>query len=539
MADYSTLLRDHVTLTCSSVDRIFLQAYVPKLQTVGWVCQFLRWQHGFVIPSSAAFGRIGDGYVAGVHRWAKAQGIPVLYFAKGENKEAVARPLLDKAERDGGPGRVVLIGIAQEKAPVWRSWKAKGQEQAAHPHMEWGRQMAFVNHFYFYLWDPEWGGAFWKTNAYAPYPVWIWLNGHEWAKRQCVKAGIGFTALDNGFRSCTDPRALQRICDRCGPGAVKSFFWRWCRRLPSPFTAADLRAGYVYELAFRQFEVSDTRVFDRPAAGRAFFEQVIRDHLDVGRPSSVSLVFDRRVSVRTPGTFRTKVITQGVDPQISCYYRASRIKQYFKEHRALRTETVIGDTRDFGIGRRVTSANWRALRAVGEHANQRLCDAQAADARPAPDVVTLTEVTRPSTTSDGQHAPGLRFGDPRVMAAMSAIVGFSHLLVGFDNKTLTGLMGSLLDVPYTSRHATYDLRRLRRKGLIERIEHTHRYRLTVRGRAVAVLFTKAYGRVLGPGLAALDPGLPDDLVKRSPLATAWRRLDRALDQFLDDGLAAA
>jgi hypothetical protein len=233
------------------------------------------------------------------------------------------------------------------------------------------------------------------------------------------------------------------------------------------------------------------------------------------------------------------VITHGVDPQLSCYYKASRIKQYFKEHRALRTETVIGDTRDFGIGRRVTSANWQALRQVGEQANQRLCDAQAADARPAPDVVTLTEVTRPSTTTDGQHAPGLRFADPRVMAAMSALVGFSHLLVGFDNSTLTELMGALLDVPYTSRNATYDLRRLRRKGLIERIEHTHRYRLTVRGRAVAVLFTKAYGRVLGPGLAALDPKLPTDLARRSPLATAWRQLDKALDQFIDNGLAAA
>ena len=213
--------------------------------------------------------------------------------------------------------------------------------------------------------------------------------------------------------------------------------------------------------------------------------------------------------------------------------------RYFKEHRALRTETVIGDTRDFGIGRRVTSANWRALREVGERANQRLCDAQAADARPAPDVATLTEVTRPSTTDDGQHAPGLRFGDPRVMAAMSAIVGFSHLLTGFDNKTLTGLMGALLDAPYTSRQATYDLRRLRRKGIIERIEGTHRYRLTPRGRAVAVLFTKAYGRVLGPGLAAFDPGLPDELSTRSPLATAWRTLDRALDRFINNGLAAA
>ena len=539
MTDYSTLLRDHVRLTCRSIDRIFLQAYVPKLQTVGWVCQYLRWQRGFTIPSSAAFGKIGAAYVEQVHRWAKRSGVPVIYFAKGDVKEEIARPLIAAAAAEGGGGRVVLIGIAQEKAPVWRSWKAKGQEHAAHPHMEWGRQMAFVNHFYFYLWDPEWGGAFWKTNAYAPYPIWIWLNGHEWAKRQCEKAGIGFTALDNGFGDCEDPKALQRICDRLGPGAVKSFFWRWLRRLPSPFTAADLRAGYGYELAFRQFEVSDTRVFDRPAAGRAFFEQVIRDNLDVGRPSQVALIFDRRVNVKTPGTFRTRVVTRGVDPQLCCYYKASRLKQYFKEHRALRTETVIGDTRDFGIGRRVNTENWHALRAVGEQANQRLCDAQAADARPAPDVATLTEVTRPSTTVDGQHAPALRFGDPRVMAAMAAIVGFTHLLTGFDNKTLTQLMGNLLDAPYGNRQATYDLRRLRRKGIIERIEHTHRYRLTARGRAVSVLFTKAYGRVLGPGLAQLNPALPTELASRSPLASAWRQLDRELNRFIDNGLAAA
>ena len=538
MADYATLLRDHVGLTCRSVDRIFLQAYVPKLQTVGWVCQFLYWQRGYEIPSSAAFGKIGDAYVAEVHRWAQAHGVPVRRFAKGENKEAIARPLIEAAEREGGEGRVVLIGIAQEKTPVWRSWKAKGQEHAPHPHMEWGRQMAFVNHFYFYLWDPEWGGAFWKTNAYAPWPVWIWLNGHTWAQRQCDRAGISYTAMDNGFRDCADPQGLQRICDRLGAGAVKSFFWRWQRRLPSPLTREDLRAGYVYELAFRQFEVSDTRVFDRPAAGRAFFEQLIRDHLDLGRPNSVSLIFNRRVSSRTPGTFRTKVVTKEVDPQLSCYYKSSRIKQYFKEHRALRTETVICDTRDFGIGRRVTAENWTALRAVGEAANQRLCDAQAADARPAPDVATFTEVTWPSVT-DGQHAPGLRFGDPRVMAVLAALVGFTHLLAGFDNPTLVYLVSTLIDGPYTSRHATYDLRRLKRKGLIVRIPGRHRYQLTPLGRRVAVLFTKAYGRVLAPGLATLDPRLPDELATRSPLATAWRHLNRSLDQFITDALTAA
>jgi hypothetical protein len=136
------------------------------------------------------------------------------------------------------------------------------------------------------------------------------VRPYEWAKQQARRAGIGFTELANGFAACDDPAALQRICDRLGPGAVKRFFWRWQRRLPSPFTRADLRAGYVYELAVRQFEVSDTRMFDRPAAGRAFFEGVIRDHLDIGRPSQVALIFDRRISKQTPGTFRTKVITK-------------------------------------------------------------------------------------------------------------------------------------------------------------------------------------------------------------------------------------
>jgi hypothetical protein len=214
-------------------------------------------------------------------------------------------------------------------------------------------------------------------------------------------------------------------------------------------------------------------------------------------------------------------------------------RSYPAEHRALRTELVICDTRDFGVGRRLTYQNWNALRDVGDHANQRLCDAEAADARPAPDVATLNQVTRPSITSEGQHAPALRFGDARVMALMTALTGFCHLITGFGNRTLVQLMRSLLDERYTSRQATYDLRRLRRKQIIYRIEGSHRYQLTPAGRAVAVLFTKTYGRVLGPGLAAFDPRLPDDLTSRSPLALAWKDLSNELDRFIDHGLAAA
>src|ERR671925_1086679 len=422
MTDYGALLRDHVTLRCRSIDRIFLQAYVPKLQSVGDVCIFLRWQRHFPIPSSAAFGRIGDEYVKAVYRFAESNHIPVVHFKKGEKKEETARPYLEAAAREG-KDRVVLIGMAQEKASVWRSWPRKGQEKASHPHMDWGREMAYINHFYFYLWDSEWGAAFWKTNAYAPFPIWLWLNGHEWAKRQLEKAGIAYEALDNGFRSCADPVRLQKICDSLGAAEVRSFLARWLLRLPSPFTPTELQGDYGYELAFRQLEVSETCVFDRPQAGRMWFEGVIRDHLDVGRPDQIALIFQRRVTRGTPGRVRTRVVNRGVNPTLCCYYKSARLRQYFKEGQALRTETVICETQDFGIGRRVSAENWEALRAVGESANRALCAAEAADAQPAPDVATFCHVTRPSTTEDGLYAAVLRFGEPRVMAVLGALVG--------------------------------------------------------------------------------------------------------------------
>ncbi|MGH2690375.1 MAG: hypothetical protein ACRDKW_16440 [Actinomycetota bacterium] len=538
MTDYASLLRDRTTLTCRCIDRIFVQGYVPRLQSVGQVCTFLHDVKGFAIPSSAAFGKIGDAYVKEIHRYAEAEAIPVVYFTKGQNKEELARGLLEAAP-DDGTAKVLLLGIAQEQAFVWRSWKAKGHERAGHPHMEWGRQKGRVNHFYWYLRDPQWGLCFIKTNAYAPYPTWCWLNGHEWAKRQLTRRGVAFRALDNGFWSCEKPEVLQRVCDTLRPGAVKAFFWRWMGILPSPFTADDRRNGYRYELAFRQLEISDTRVFDRPQAARGFFEGMIRDYLDIGRPDRVSITFDRRINRRTPGRFQTRVVTQGVDPQISAAYKSSKIKVYLKEGRALRSEVTVNDTYDFGIGRLVNQTNWSALRSIGQSANSRLCDALAADAAPSPDVVTFQQVTRPSTTSDGLHAPGLRFGAPRVMATLAATCRFAHVFNGFTNHDLREAVSSLLGCDYIARQATYDLRRLRRKGVIARIPDTFRYQLTPFGRQIAVFLTKTYCRVLTPGLALLDPALPPEVAKRSALAQSWRAFDRALDDYLCGRMTAA
>src|SRR6478609_5806834 len=147
-----------------------------------------------------------------------------------------------------------------------------------------------VTCYYFYLWDDDFGPAFVKVCAYFPYPMKIWVNGHEWAKRQATKTGIGFTELSNGFATCSDPVGLQAICDRLGPGVIRVFAERWWSILPLPLTEHDRAAGYWWELSMRQVETSRTLVFDEPRHARGFFEALVTDNLDIGRPELIELI---------------------------------------------------------------------------------------------------------------------------------------------------------------------------------------------------------------------------------------------------------
>jgi hypothetical protein len=140
------------------------------------------------------------------------------------------------------------------------------------------------------------------------------------------KRGIAFEALDNGVLSCEDPKALRRICDGLDDKKSDRLLRKWLARLPHPFDRRDRAAGHRYAASILQAEFALTQVLDRPVAGRIFFEQVIRENLDIGRPGQVQLLFDRRVSRRTPGRFRTRVITEGVTPSLHVDYERSRIK---------------------------------------------------------------------------------------------------------------------------------------------------------------------------------------------------------------------
>ena len=255
-----------------------------------------------------------------------------------------------------GRAQVVAIGVAQEFQRVWTAYRR--ETSTAAPQFTFAKADRRVTCYYFYLWDEDFGPAFIKVCAYFPYPAKIWVNGHEWAKRQAARAGIAFTELSNGFASCEDPAALQQICDRLQPGTIEVFAQRWLHRLPMPFGPADQEAGYWWEISMRQVEVSRTLVFDAPRRARAFFEALIADNLDIGRPANVEIIFNRQIRRDTPGVFRTAIDRPAVGPDtggvvLNIFYKHSRIKQYLKDGRAMRIETVINAPRDLGCNARL------------------------------------------------------------------------------------------------------------------------------------------------------------------------------------------
>jgi hypothetical protein len=299
--------------------------------------------------------------------------------------------------------------------------------------------------------------------------------------------------------------------------------------VPHPFTAADRQAGYRYDISIRQAEFSLTQVLDRPVHGRLFFEQVIRENLDLGRPEEIKLIFNRRVSRRTPGRFCTRVVTQDVTPSLHVHYKNARIKQYHKENRALRTETTINNTYDFGIGRRLR--NLPKLRQIGFAANRRLLESERLSHDCILSEAALQAINRP-VAAGRQRASGLRFADPRVHALLQALILFRQLSAGFRAADLRARLAALSGrdpTTITQGAITYQLRRLRLHGLIERLPNSFRYRVTEFGLRLALFFTRTYNRLLRPGLAAALPALR---AIQSPLKRAFDKLTVQIDSTI-------
>ena len=501
MLTVKEVLRDKIDLDIECVDRVYLNGYVKYLQMPGGVINFIREQRNWPIPSPQMMKKISQAFREDVERFAAERNIPIVTFKKQDEKEEVAKEYLEQFEGQSG---VVLIGKAQEKA---LGYKAQATRRGQRVWFEYSRQQVYVTHYYFYILDEDFGLFFIKICSYFPFEVKVCFNGHEWAKQQLQQAGIGFEALDNGFATCDDPECLQEICQSLNAAKIQALFDYWVEQLPWPLSADDRAAGYRHQLSVWQLEVSKTLVFTDPEQGRALVESIIRDNLDAGRPDRVSLIFERRVTKRTPSEFDTQVIQYGVLPCIRIRYKHSTLRIYFKDGRAIRIEMAINNAADFGMNRDLQE-NWDALVALGQQCNERMLEHLRVSQDCFMPLDEVRALGQPTRLENGQRASALRFADERVRALLAALSCQVFIPGELTNKTLRPRVAQFLNRKYTSAQMSYDLRRLRLKGLVVRISGSHRYRLTELGIKVAVFFTKLYERVFRPGLSACVPDHP-------------------------------
>jgi hypothetical protein len=398
---------------------------------------------------------------------------------------------------------------------------------------------AMVNFYYFYAVDEDFGPFFLKFCSYFPYPSKLCINGHEYLKRQLERCGVDFEPLDNGILSCANPQLAQRLADNFDEKKIERFYRKWLLKLPHPFPAADRQAGFRYQLSILQSEFSLTQVWDRPRHGREFFEEVIRENIDLGRPENVQLIFARKMRKKTAanGRCRTRIVTQGVIPSLHVYYKNTHLKQYHKtcaKGAALRTETTINNTYDFNVGRLLK--NLPQLREIGFAANRRMLEVEKASHDCRIGAAAFQNLQTPATV-DGQRASALRFGDTRVQALFGVLMLLCLQLEGFRNRQLRPLLAQMLGLPEAEirpGRISYELRRLRLHGLIARIEKSRRYRLTSEGLATVVFYQRTYARLIRPGLSLLQGGLPEH---PKPLARAFQRLVNEIDANISKNAA--
>jgi hypothetical protein len=526
VTNINDVLRGHVALEVECVDRLLLNAYVPSLQVGGQVSRFITGHLGKPIASAAVLGAIGNRFRNEVRRYADRHAIPILKL-KGpdrsrwdDRKLDHVRRYLDVAERERRFG-VVAIVAGQEFAWVF---SARTHRKGKALWFEFFREQRRVGVSYFYVLDPDFGPGFIKICTYFPYPARVWVNGHEWAKRQADHAGLPYTALSNGFASCPEPARLQAICDSLAPGHVQAFFDRWMACIPTPLTVADRAAGYWWQLSIRQIEISRTLVFDDPRRARGFFEALVADNIGIGRPEQISMVFARPLRRPAKTGYGTRVFTTGTDVRIDFRYKHWRVKQYLKDGRALRIETVINNPSDLDVHRRLQHLDELVDKA--RQVNQRLLIIKRAGQSCAIGSALFERLHLPYDR-EGQRTGALRFGDTRAMALAGALCHQLHAVTGFTNKTLRALVAAHLGHEYSQSRMSYDLRRLRLHGLIARLPHSHTYVLTPEGIRVAVFYSKLHNRLLRPLLDADKP--PAKIEIRRALAT----LEHAVSDYID------
>lgn len=490
-----------VAFSYRSMDRLILNAYVPTLQTPAAMAVFLREIQRKPILAGKVFKELTDRFVRQIDAFVRSHRIPVFKPTGRVRPGEAAQKLLKAAERANRWGVVALV-VHQESARVFASYHAGGR--ATNFRVKEDRRL--VNHYYFYIRDRRYGEGFVRISSYPPFQTRIWMNAHGSIAATLRRRRIAFRADENCIVEVANPAVLQEAADEFTAHLVERIARTWLGQVPSPLTADEQRAGYGFRLSIYQAEFSDNVIFHKTEVLNRMYEHLLRDHLHLGRLDMVKVIFDRRIPRTTSARFQTRILRQGVVSCLKVFHKRSFVKQYNKGGRVLRTEVCVNDPNDFNVRKSLVHLDY--LGTVAQHTLTRFSKAQAAVLSAALDRSTFERMITPSQ-SGGQRIAALRFGAPRTMRVLEALGCAGLTFEAFSNRDLRHVLIERLNVPADQAapgRISYELRKMRGKGLIRKVAGRNKYTLTDLGYRVILSLTRLFHRCLHPVLDGLtDP----------------------------------
>jgi hypothetical protein len=529
--------QDSIRFAYRCLDRILLNAVIQPFLQGARVIGFF-WVYRKIYPVSRKVLReIATQYQHWVVQ--RAQSWQVEIEKDPENRRD---DFLASRFRKARPDQVVAIIKAREPAGIMT---AIGQDQNWHLQMK----RRWVDQYNFYVNDRHWGPMFVRVCPYFPFSARVCLNQHDWLAHGMRRRGIRFQQTTNAFLRCSNPTALQQLADSLTPEDVIACAQKWLTRFTPFFTPEERkRAGVQHRLFFSQTEYCDNLIFRRRAAVDALEQRLLDANRTIGQPTKLTIIFGRKITRHHHGKLQTVIEDLNLpNPVLRSHYAHGFLKQYVRDGCILRTEPATNNVTDYGVKKAVE--NLPQLRQKLNPIIDRYHEVQQDILETFVDRGQLRKLTQPTLLPNGKRIPGLKLDHPRQLAVMHALVRFGYLAAGGTFRTaelyhqvLQALRRSATD--YKLASLRYDLSKLRAKGLIEKIPHTHRYQLLPHGYRICVLFLKLFEKIYAPLTASiLQPFARDKSVPVEKTSTLDRRY-LAVTQTLDDlfeavGLKAA
>lgn len=525
---------DQTTLEYSLIDRMRVRGHVLNLQTITMLRMFFQQVRGVDWIEPHHLKELTDEFIRFVENYATLHGIPIIPAKVGEDHVEQAAEYLDQFANQ--ESCVYCIIKVQEETSSFVSYVPK-QGDSKERKIARGRRR--VNHYYFFIKDPNFGaGNSLRVSSYAPFPVTICFNGHNFVAQYLNNRGVGFQMRDNMFVAVDDQKIFRRAIAALTPRAIERFCHHWVYEVTDWFPSRARRRGFFYRWFLDQVEYSHNLIFRDSDQLNTLFGRLLDLGRSIGQPHVIARLFQRKRihAKRTGGRMQR---TRQEDYVLKAWHKKTYIKQYNKQGLGLRTETSTHDVREFGIKKALCHLPY--LLKCMDNCNKRLLRWQ--------DVIDKTTVSprfveklgQPTVREDGQRVPGLNLHNPRLYLALAAVLQFAHLITGFRNKELRTYLQNRFGLSpdeYTAAQLRYDLLKLRGKGWIRKLDGQTRYVLTpkgiTQGTALLKLNECLNGTLGGP------PGIDRNVSSPQPdIQKQYRKVRAALEKLLESwGLAA-